>query len=688
MKRVFAIIGFSSMLTMLALNLINSNFIFLITIGLTVIFAVSLLLPAIRKNRVFELCLGSVIFSCVVFLVFNSFVVQPQLALDDSEAYCRFYITEQNSKTDTSNSYVAKIIDSESDSVPSNSKIMLYTDTSVSPEPYTVVTAKLRFFSQYENAFSSFGKYADGIFIGAAMDDVQMSDNRVFSPFSYVNKLRNSISSKLTYIIGGQEGLLSNALVTGDTSMISNYTKRIFKASGVSHIMAVSGLHLSLITGVFSLLLKSIKLKKKIRSVLSILLVLLYMALAGFSGSVVRAGIMMIILFAGNLFSRRADNLNSLGISAFLICLNPYAVTDAGALFSISAVLALVTLFPQLMKRMNVNYADPLNKTGREKIMDRYISVLSMFYASLSISIFCIPVMYMFYSSLSLVSPVSNLFVMPLGSACVVLSFLTYFASVIGINFVTTAFAFVTKIANGLLLKEVEALASLGKTSIDFDYRFGYVIAGVLVLIAISFIMNSDFALKISALLSVLVILFSSLIFSYMDKNTAKIYVFGENAVFTSYKGKNVAWGIDSSEEYYRVKNAVNMNGGYIDYLVCDNSTEYPARLSFDIPVNTLIYDEFNDTILLSSIHKDVEICNDFNVMIFDDFSFEYNNGDFSLNVKNFTLSSKDNSANVYLMNDTLKEKGETVPLGKNGVCFTVNEDNTYTVRRINQWQK
>ena len=58
---------------------------------------------------------------------------------------------------------------------------------------------------------------------------------------------------------------------------------------------------------------------------------------------------MMIVMLCGRLFNERSDTLNSLGIAVFIICLNPFAVTDAGALLTVTAVLGLIIIDPMLI---------------------------------------------------------------------------------------------------------------------------------------------------------------------------------------------------------------------------------------------------------------------------------------------------------------------------------------------------
>ena len=688
MKRVFALIGFTMALTMLVANLVDAYYIFIASIGLTVIFAVSLFLPYFRRNKPFEICLATVIFACFLFLIYHSSVVLPRLELAESEADCRFYVIEHLGSSYTSNSYLARIQCANLENIPKNMKLIIYTTVDTRLDEYNAYSGHLYFFTHCERPFESYGSFADGVFIRATVDDAQSLNEEVFTPFKMFSELKNSITDKLTYIIGGIQGGLSNALITGDTSLLSPELKAAFKSAGVSHIMAVSGLHLSLITGVLVFVLRKLRINKKISSAVGVGAVFVYMAVVGFSGSVVRAGIMMSVLFIGDLFSRRSDSLNSLGIAVFLMCFNPYAVSDVGMLFSVCAVLSLVTLYPLLMKRLPRTYVDPLFKTKKERLRDRFLDLLSVFYASVCISVYCLPVTYMFYSSLCVISPLSNLIVLPLGSVCVVLSFLIYFASVVGIDFITIGVAFLTKQADTLLLREVYTLSALGNTSFSFDYRYGSVIAGVLLIIAVAFLIRRKTALRLGALLSAAIVLVCTISFCISDRDRAKIYVFGENAVFVSYKNINVVWGVDSADEYYSVRSAVNSNGGYIDYLLCDNILLYSSVLSNDVSVNTLIYDEFNDTILVDASHQSLEIHDFYNVKLCDDLEIYYNKGDFTVIVNGFVLSSEYDSADVVVKFNKLCDGNGEISLDGEGVCYTVNNDNTYRVRRLNEWQK
>ena len=116
--------------------------------------------------------------------------------------------------------------------------------------------------------------------------------------------------------VGGEEGAFAAALLTGDTSGLGETVVDGARATGLSHILAVSGLHLSILNGFLLVLFGKLRMNKWAANIVCILFTLGFMAVAAFTPSVLRAGIMSIILFIGRLAGREPDTLNSLGIAA------------------------------------------------------------------------------------------------------------------------------------------------------------------------------------------------------------------------------------------------------------------------------------------------------------------------------------------------------------------------------------
>ena len=135
----------------------------------------------------------------------------------------------------------------------------------------------------------------------------------------------------------------------GDRVGLLTADRTAYRRAGLSHLLAVSGLHLSIVTGAIYGLLRALRCRRRFAAGLTMLSALLFMALTGFSGSVTRAGIMAILLFAGKLVFRESDSLNAIGFSLLvMLLLNPFAAWDRGLQLSVAATLGVVCGYPRL----------------------------------------------------------------------------------------------------------------------------------------------------------------------------------------------------------------------------------------------------------------------------------------------------------------------------------------------------
>ncbi|MBR2343382.1 MAG: ComEC/Rec2 family competence protein [Clostridia bacterium] len=134
------------------------------------------------------------------------------------------------------------------------------------------------------------------------------------------------------------------ALILGEREALNPSLSLDFSRIGVSHILALSGMHLAILSGALMQLLSFFGLNKKIRTLISVIFTLLYVLLVGMPESVMRAGIMLIISSVLFLLSSSRDSLTSLSIAVFIIILfEPYAIYDLSLLLSAFATLGVVT---------------------------------------------------------------------------------------------------------------------------------------------------------------------------------------------------------------------------------------------------------------------------------------------------------------------------------------------------------
>ncbi len=131
-------------------------------------------------------------------------------------------------------------------------------------------------------------------------------------------------------------------MILGDKSLLSQETKDLFAIGGISHILAISGLHMSIIGRGFYQLLRKNRFGFLVAGVLASLLLLAYCYMVGSGTSAIRAVGMMILFFIAQYYGRSYDMLNSLGaIVVYLLWENPFLIEYSGFHFSIAALIGV-----------------------------------------------------------------------------------------------------------------------------------------------------------------------------------------------------------------------------------------------------------------------------------------------------------------------------------------------------------
>jgi len=165
-------------------------------------------------------------------------------------------------------------------------------------------------------------------------------------PISYkIKDFRESICRRIIINSNKDVGGLLCALLLGEKDYLPLGVKTDFSRIGISHILALSGMHLAILAIGFSKLMMFMKLGKKPATILTILFTALYMILTGLSLSVMRAGFMLIISAVLFLLGNTKDSMTSLFVSVSLICIfQPYAIFDLSLWLSAFATLGIVVM--------------------------------------------------------------------------------------------------------------------------------------------------------------------------------------------------------------------------------------------------------------------------------------------------------------------------------------------------------
>jgi competence protein ComEC len=158
-------------------------------------------------------------------------------------------------------------------------------------------------------------------------------------------QMRRLLLQRLGAAMPAPEAGLLKAMVLGDRSGLSREMNQAFLDSGTYHILAISGLNVSLLAGTLFGLLRLLRVSPRIAAVAAALLVTLYAGLAGGGASVVRAAVMANAYLLAVVLDRRGDLLNSLALSALaLLWWNPRFLLDVGFQLTYLATLGIILI--------------------------------------------------------------------------------------------------------------------------------------------------------------------------------------------------------------------------------------------------------------------------------------------------------------------------------------------------------
>lgn len=231
----------------------------------------------------------------------------------------------------------------------------------------------------------------------------------------YIHKIKNGfylIRQKglrvIDKILPSDQSRLIKAMILGDKSGLNRMIKERYAKAGISHILAISGLHVAIIGYGLFLILCSVMNKKKALWV-TVVFLGVYCLLTGGSVSTIRASLMLTVGLMAFFFGRSYDIYSSLAVvGLFLLVLNPLYLWDVGFLLSFSSVIGIVTLVPILDRWFN----------------PRQYKIVSLIHVSVGATIGTLPVILYNYYEFQTYGILANLLVVPLMTIVVAMSFI------------------------------------------------------------------------------------------------------------------------------------------------------------------------------------------------------------------------------------------------------------------------
>ncbi len=202
---------------------------------------------------------------------------------------------------------------------------------------------------------------SDGVLFGAtceSADDCIIYPNAAEDSFR-VRFLRWNLicDQRLEQAVGGREGKLASALLLGNRSAVAGRDTLAFRRAGISHLLALSGLHVSILIGFLDWVLRKFRMPKVFRAVCVVVPALMYLVLTGASFSTQRAVFMVVIMTLGVCLRAEYDSFTSLCVVLYVLLLvTPYSVQDTGMWMSFIAAGSIVIFTPLMAELWNRFY--------------------------------------------------------------------------------------------------------------------------------------------------------------------------------------------------------------------------------------------------------------------------------------------------------------------------------------------
>ena len=227
-----------------------------------------------------------------------------------------------------------------------------------------------------------------------------------------LSRLRAIAAFRIADTVGGEEGKLLAAMLLGTRDALGEDTVRNFRLSGVSHLLALSGLHLMILVGVFERFLCLVRVSKRMRIAAILPLCLFYLLLTGCNFSLLRAMLMLGAVYLSFLLREDNDSLTALFVSAALIlAVTPFAVFSLSFQMTMLATLGILSFskFHTLLCRVL-----PAKRGWRGVALGALRLLFASFLITLSTTLFLLPMLWLTVGSYYLLTQLANLVLVPL----------------------------------------------------------------------------------------------------------------------------------------------------------------------------------------------------------------------------------------------------------------------------------
>lgn len=355
----------------------------------------------------------------------------------------------------------------------------------------------------------------------------------------YPALLAAKLKDQIDLIFPADAAGLAKAILTGDRSGLSYETRNALSITGIAHIIAVSGMHISLLVGIVTALCLQ---RKRLAALISIPVMFFFAAMLGFGASVTRAAIMNSVMLLAPLFHRENDAPTSLGFALLvMLAFNPWAIANVSLQLSFSCMAGIFLLTPRVYERL-MRFAEKRGLEERRGFLYRTLRNAAVITAtSFGAMLFTTPIVARVFGMVSLVAPLTNLLNLTLLSAVFSLSLV---AALLAFLYVPlgTALAKVIALPIRFSLWLTGLLAKIPYAAVytDSAYIVAWLLAAYLMIFAFFLCRKAKYQTRL--LLAGLLVTLVGAVFFSMRSNTGitlKVFDVGQGQCIFLQNGKN-----------------------------------------------------------------------------------------------------------------------------------------------------
>lgn len=277
------------------------------------------------------------------------------------------------------------------------SRIIIYDDQKLNIEMgnQVEIAGEISFYEEERNPGNFNQKLyyqKQGINASVWASRIEITDNKVNRLSQALYLFREKWKQLLWEVLGKENGATLAAILLAEKSGMSEETKELYQVNGIGHILAISGLHLSVIGVGLYQICRRLSGSYFIGGIAGIIFLVIYILMIGMTVSVFRAFVMFLFRVGADISGRHYDSPTALAFAAIitLIC-NPLYLLDGGFWLSYGAVLAIIIVLPMF-----------------EKLP------LKGLWASISINIMTVPILLYYFYEVPAYSVLLNMIVVPL----------------------------------------------------------------------------------------------------------------------------------------------------------------------------------------------------------------------------------------------------------------------------------